>query len=440
MRDLIVTMVTLGLTPVVVMQPHVGVLVWCWISFMNPHRLTWGFANDVPFAMIIALGTVGAWIVSREPKRIPITPVTLLLLLFIALFTVSTVYSLVPELSWEKWELTIKIFAFVFITCALMNKPTRIQALVWVCVLSIGYYGVKGGGFSIITGGQHIVYGPSRTMIEDNNHLSLALLMTMPLMVYLYKTSRNRLVRWGLIAALALTAVAIVGSYSRGAIVGVGAMAGYLWLHTRHKIVTSCLAIILVLGAVSLAPGGWQERIASISEWKQDPSATGRIDAWIYAWNVAVDRPLLGGGFNSTADKETFFKYSPDSEIERAAHSIYFEVLGEHGFPALVVFLAIGLFTWRNCNWIIKNSRDLQQFRWAYELANMVKLSIVSYAVAGAFLSLAYYDFYFALVATMVATRRLLEQDARHGRQISWVERQKQMQVNTPVWVTPKPV
>ena len=45
MRDIVLTLVIFGTLPFILWRPHIGVLVWTWIGFMNPHRLTWSRCN-----------------------------------------------------------------------------------------------------------------------------------------------------------------------------------------------------------------------------------------------------------------------------------------------------------------------------------------------------------------------------------------------------------
>ena len=75
----------------------------------------------------------------------------------------------------------------------------------------------------------------------------------------------------------------------------------------------------------------------SIKNYKQDTSATRRIDAWTFAINFAEDHPILGGGFEGFSE-EQFSLYAPGAEVFTGAHSIYFEVLGEHGYVRTVFY------------------------------------------------------------------------------------------------------
>ena len=104
-----------------------------------------------------------------------------------------------------KWVQFMKVIVVLLLTAALLTDVRRIHALVWAIVISLGYYGVKGGAFAILTAGEYRVFGPAASMIEDNNHLAAALLVTLPLMNYLRLHSEHRLVRVGLLGAMGLT-------------------------------------------------------------------------------------------------------------------------------------------------------------------------------------------------------------------------------------------
>ena len=61
------------LLPIVLVRPFVGVILWSWISFMNPHRLVYGGVGaELPWAMLIFVATIIGCVVAREPKRFPV--------------------------------------------------------------------------------------------------------------------------------------------------------------------------------------------------------------------------------------------------------------------------------------------------------------------------------------------------------------------------------
>ena len=68
----------------------------------------------------------------------------------------------------------------------------------------------------------------------------------------------------------------------------------------------------------------------------------------------------------------------------------------------------LGLMTWRTASWLIGRARRDREKRWAADLAAMVQVSLVGYASAGAFLGLAYFDYYYTLIALVVLCRTVL--------------------------------
>ncbi len=91
------------------------------------------------------------------------------------------------------------------------------------------------------------------------------------------------------------------------------------------------------------------------------------------------------------------------------AHSIYFEVLGENGFIALFLFLAIGILSLAVANSNIKKTERIEELKWANDLSHMVFVSIIAYAADGMFLGMAYFNPYYHLVAILVLVQRVIK-------------------------------
>lgn len=408
MRDYLIAAVFFGAVPFILARPKIGIVMWCVVSYMNPHRLSWGFAYNYPFAAITAGATLASVLFSKEPKRIPWTPTSVVWVIFIVWMSFTTLFALVPGDAHDEWIRTIKIQIMTFVTLLVMTSRDRVHMLVWAIVVSLGFYGVKGGLFTILTGGEYRVSGPPESFIEDNNSLALTLVMILPLMRYLQLNSPQRWIRLGLTGAMGLTVLSVLGSYSRGAFLAICAMAFMLFLKSRKKAIILAGMLVLVPAVLEFMPEHWYERIETIQHYDQDKSTLGRFNAWWFAYHVALDRPV-GGGFN-TFDPKLFQHYAPNPDDFHDAHSIYFEVLGEHGFVGLFLFLLLLWLTFRNGSWIGRHARDREDLRWALDLSAMVQVSLVGYAVGGAFLGMAYFDLYYHLVAINLLTRALVEQ------------------------------
>jgi probable O-glycosylation ligase (exosortase A-associated) len=166
--------------------------------------------------------------------------------------------------------------------------------------------------------------------------------------------------------------------------------------------------VMVALFALSFASERWFARMETMENYEADTSAMGRISAWWTAFNLARDR-ILGVGFNP-ARPDLFAKYSPYPEMVQGAHSIYFQVLGNHGFIGLFIWLMMWVLTWRSAGWLRKNAADAPETRWAAQFGAMAQVSLLGYFVGGAFLSLAYFDLPYNLMVAVVLTRAWVEQ------------------------------
>ncbi len=257
-------------------------------------------------------------------------------------------------------------------------------------VLSLGFFGFKGGIFTIVTAGEFRVWGPPGGFIEGNNELALALIIAIPLMYFLRLVSDNPWVRHGLIPLMLLSAIAAIGSQSRGAFLAIGAMAVFLWWRSPYKIRFGVPVAVLALVLIAFMPETWHSRMDTIQNYQQDESAMGRINAWGTMYNLANHR-LLGGGFD-TYTPEVFAAYAPFFPDVKAAHSIY--------------------FSGRTASRLRQQAQGREELKWAYHLAGMSQVSLVGYAVGGAFLSLAYFDLPYNVMVMLVVTQRWLSLQA----------------------------
>ncbi len=413
MRDAILAFILIVGTLKALRHPYIGILMWTWVSIMNPHRESWNLST-LPVAALVGGATLIGLFLTRDKRLFFMTMPSFMLLLFTLWMCVTYQFSFYPDDCVEMLTRVLKINFMIFVVMMLLYTRRHIIALVWVLVGSLGYYGVKGGAFTIATGGNYRVWGPSGSFIEGNNEVALALIMSIPLMYFLRSLFRHRWIRHTFLLAMLLTAAAALGSQSRGALLAIVAMVGLLWTRIdsmggqgRPKALFGILILLAGVGLASFMPASWHSRMDSIADYKEDSSAQGRINAWHMAWNLASDR-FFGGGFE-IYNKATFLAYAPDPTDVHAAHSIYFQVLGEHGFVGLILFLLVWFFSWRWAGWLRVNARYDAATEWASVLGAMVQASLVGYLVGGAFLSLSYFDLPYNLLVVVVLTRRWVE-------------------------------
>lgn len=418
MRDIVLALFVFGTLPCILMRPYIGLLVWSWLGYMNPHRLCYGFAVDFPWVYLVAVVTAAGLLFSGESKKIPWSVVSVLLLMFLLWTGLTTFHALVPDSAWIKWQEFAKVMVMVFVTLVLGNSRERLHWLVWMIVASLGFYGAKGGVFTLARGGANHVLGPPGSFIADNNALALALCMTLPLMRYLQLHSSRKSVRVGLGLGMLLTGIAILGTYSRGGLIGLAIVAGALFLKSRGRVAVVLVIVVVGLAGAHFMPAQWTDRMGTLRNAQQTDSGETRIQSWQFSTSVALHRPWLGGGFNVYQSTPAWERYGPEGAVPRAVHSIYFRVLGEQGFLGLALFAALLFASWKNCSQVRKRSRDIPDLRWAFDMASMLQVSLVAFMVTGMFLPMSYFDLSFQLMALSAALAGVCMQQIHSSQSI----------------------
>lgn len=409
MRDVLLTLILAYFSLRALKYPWIGVMLWTLLSILNPHKYSWQL-DAQPIAAVVAVCTLVGILVSKDRKSFPLTRESLMLLLLMGWFSITLLGSFNIDGSYDQWKKVMKIDFMILVTLLVLHTRQHIMALTWVLVFSLGYYGVKGGIFTVVTGGQHRVWGPVTTYIEGNNELALALITVIPLMQYLRSQMDNRWVRHGLMVSMLLCAAAALGSHSRGALVAIAAMVMFLWWRSKGKLIAGIALVTAAVLMIGFMPANWTSRMNTISEYQEDDSAMGRINAWQMAWNLAKQN-FLGGGFD-IYNYEVFLRYAPKPEDIHAAHSIYFQILGEHGFVGLFIFMLMWIFVWSSAGKLRREAGQQAESAWLVDLGAMCQVSLVGFAVGGAFLSLAYFDLPYLILVLVVLGRRWIAEQA----------------------------
>jgi probable O-glycosylation ligase (exosortase A-associated) len=407
-RDLALVLGMLFYIPMALRLPAAGVLCWAWFSIMNPHRQLFGFAYGQPFNSVVAVATLVGWLVSREPKRWPADATPWLLLALVIWMTVTTPLGVAPAYSWIFLDRTLRLYALIFMVYFTCTTKARIHAMIWVLIISLGFYGVKGGVFTILGGGHAIVYGPEDSVYNDNNQLALAVVTELPLVYYVARHTRAAWLRIPALLAMMLQVIMVFGSYSRGGVLALGVMLSILWLRSDRKILYALLAVAVVMAGLSVMPDSFFTRLHTVNNLDTDDSFQGRVTAWQVAFLYATDHFPFGAGFNATQTPMVFNHYFPDRNTH-AAHSIYFQILGDHGFMGLALYVPVLLLALRNAGIIRRQTRGNPELLWAYDLADMMRVSLVSFYFGAAALSMAYSDVYLILIALLSNLRGLTQ-------------------------------
>lgn len=411
MRDIIILIAICGFIPFIFTRPWFGILAWSILGYLNPHKMGWGFVNHLPLAFVIGGITLVSAVFSKDRKGIAWSPGMVLLLLLAVWFTLTTMNSLVPAEAWQKWQTVMKILLMTFITTMLIYEKKRIWWLLAAIAFSIGFLGVKGGIFTIINGGEYMVWGPKGSFLYGNTDIGLAFNMVLPLLYIFAQDQEKKWVKYCLFLVILLTIVATIFTYSRGALLGLGMISVLIFFTIKRKFLTASIVVpILIASLFAFAPAKLFERAETIKTYEEDASAMQRIQAWGVNWNLASSR-LTGVGFLSEKlPNDIWLSYANFlgewRNYARSAHSVYFQMLGDHGFIGLAIFIFILLYTIFGFWYLYRKTQNDPEKKWIGSFSIGLMIGLFGYGVSGAFLNVAYFDMFYAYVALHAILRR----------------------------------
>jgi probable O-glycosylation ligase (exosortase A-associated) len=415
MRDFLLLALLLVPLAATLRYPFVGVLTWAWFSLMTPHQMAYGVFG-VPLNFVIAATTILAVTLSGGWRQFRFDATTGLVLFFAFWLCISQIFSLDRDSSYTYFDRFVKTLVFAFLCLQLATDKLRFHALLWMFVIGIGYFALKGGLFTIVTLGQYRVQGLERTILEDNNHMGVALATILPLILYLREQASRRLVRLGLLGLFAADLVAILGTHSRGAFIALIVFGGFLWLRSRRKLAILAGLGLILIPAIAFMPAKWTERMSTISEATKDASFMARVDAWVINMKLAAEHPLTGAGLRNSYRKEIAQAVDPiRANRARAAHSIYFEMLGGAGYVGLAIYLALLGGAFLGAVRLSASKRDSRIEPWIPSFGYHAQIALAVFCVGGAAVSIEMWDGYWILIALIGAAAKLAREPALAG-------------------------
>lgn len=409
MRDYVLTAFVFAIIPLCFFRPWLGVIAWYWLGIMNPHRNTWDFAYTMPFAMLVGGATLAGMFFATDRKPIPWNRELIVSVILMCYFTFTTLFAWAPGPAWVQWEKVFKIVLMTLVATMFLYGYDRIRTIMWTIVLSIGFYGVKGFFFVLRSGGGERVQGPEGTFLEGNTFVGLAFVMVIPLMIFLAREETRPWLKRLLYFMAVSSIIATIFTYSRGAYLGLVVIIPLIFLNARKKVVAACILIPAVLIGPLVIPEQVFKRADQIENYEEEGSANQRLQSWTVAWNLVKDYPVTGAGFEFeyAPDDDRWLSYSSEKyhwalKRSSSAHSIYFQMLGQHGYVAFILFLWLLFGTLLSLNRSKKLALAKKETAWLASYAGGLQIGVVGYMISGAFLSSAYFDLawlYFALGA-----------------------------------------
>jgi probable O-glycosylation ligase (exosortase A-associated) len=416
MRDLAFVLVLPLILFAAWQRPFIALGLNMWTTLIFPNGWMYGFATSLRINLILAFIMFATYARSDRKKKFEFDSIMGVLTLFAVWFTITSVFALHDSaIVWDYWFRVIKVLVPVYFAVLIIEKKIHFDFMLWCILFSVGFFAVVEGLKWIASGGGHAIVGLPTHSLQDRNELSIAFSMTIPVALYLRNQygAQSKVVTLGLLGVVLMLVLSILGTNSRGGFVALLALAAYLFKKSKHKLLLLMLGGLCTAVAMQFLSDKWFDRMNTIQKADGDSSFMGRVIAWKLTTIMVTERPIFGGGFkaientpnwNMLAMRWDEFSWFDTGDaypgpVARAAHSVYFQLLGDHGPIGLLIYISIIALCFVKNGYVIKQGRKIGAPPWMMDAAVVLQLSLFVFCVGGLTLSFAYFDMVYMLFA-----------------------------------------
>ncbi|HSI18665.1 MAG TPA: putative O-glycosylation ligase, exosortase A system-associated [Sphingomonas sp.] len=438
MRDLVFVAFLLALFGAGLRRPFLFVLAYVYIDIVSPQRLTYILLNSIPISLIAVGLAVLSWALVDDKRDTRVAPRQILILLLLLYCYITTRGADFPIEAAEKWDWVWKALAFAAFLPLTLRTRLRIESLLFFMIASAASIIIVGGIKTLFSGGG---YGELNLMVSNNSGLyegstiSTVAVAIIPLILWFARYGSIVKPDWKVKvfcgAMIFACALIPVGTSTRTGLLCIVLVAVLLLRDTRRKVLYLCTLGAIGLAAVPLLPSAFTDRMSTIKTYKADESASTRLAVWKWTWEYAQTHPF-GGGFEMYRQNQIRYdtekvegsgsNVSIDRKLTidkaRAFHSAYFEMLGEQGWPGLILWLTINIMGLVRMEVIRQRYRKAgEDDAWVTPLAGALQTAHLVYLLGAAFIAIAFQPFVYMLIGAQIGLDTYL---ARRRSESAW--------------------
>jgi probable O-glycosylation ligase (exosortase A-associated) len=389
-------------------------LVWLLSEWLGLTTLIPALRQLRPTTLMLAV-LIAAIIRVRRVEAVR-SPQGLLLLGLIAMSVLSVLWADVQSRAAESITAHLGYFGCFLITAVVVDDRRRCDLLAAAlsgAILVLVFLNLHKFSEVIRTAGYRGGY-----FLGDANDFAWGLNTLAPFALYLAMTRRPMVVRTFGAAAFCAAVLGIVGTQSRGGALALAAGLAFYWVSVARRKTLGLIAVAVVVAAVlMLAPARYFDRLETIANYSEDNSAMSRLQVWRAGFRMALDYPLGVGAGNFASAYGRYYLPGEEQNVIGwgsgrwlNAHSVYFKIMGEYGFPGFAMLIGIIALNFRDNRASRRRLREVRGDRGAMPLdlwPAVLSMSLMAYAVAGMFLGGFSYPHLYFLSALPVAMRRV---------------------------------
>jgi probable O-glycosylation ligase (exosortase A-associated) len=432
-RDIVLVCFILAFFVAAFKRPYFLVLGYIWVDFLQPQKLTYWFLNGAPLALVMAAGAFIYYLMFDQKQRLRLSTVQVLIIIFAFYATVSTfTWAVLFDHAYEKWDWVWKGFLFAVFLPFVLSTRRRVEAALFTMTLSLAAITISGGIKTLLGSGG---YGNvsflvvSNTGLFEGSTLATVSLAFIPVTLWLYRN--NSIMKKSMLTLLATAGIIFsmtlvtVGAEARTGLIAGAVLALLLWLGAKRKLLLGAAMVAAVIASIPLLPQSFKDRMSTVKTYDEDVSASTRLAVWAWTIDYVKEHPLGGGfgvyrinSFNVEVKKREGEEGNQDvsttyiKKNARAFHNSFFEVLGEMGYPGIILYLSILVLGIRTA-WSLRGvtTGDPSHDGWYRDLGKMLSISMITYFVGAMFVGIAFQPFYYYLLAVAISAGHLAQRE-----------------------------
>jgi O-antigen ligase len=367
------------------------------MEYVRPQQL-YPAISGPPYSKFIIAFALIAFVMEGRFFRLGLPE--LLLGLFTAIVLASSFFAVSPDDSYAQLSIFLSwALIYLLITnCADTEERFLVFALSFILYsFKMAEFGTRSwlsDGFRFRSWGINGAPG----WFSNSGEYGIQMCIFIPIVFYFTRSLNRYWPRWKRYVFWSMpvcAVIGIVGSSSRGALVGLAAVALWMLSKTRYKVRGLAAAAILAVAVYWFLPAEQMQRLQDMGT---DDTSISRTTMWARGLDLMREYPFLGIGYKN---------WSPYSKTHFGSallpHNIFIEAGSELGYTGLIMFVVLIIAT------LVINFRTRRLMRqlpadnrFMFDMAHGLDGALIGFLASGFFVTVLYYPFFWINYAMTV--------------------------------------
>ena len=382
---------------------------YLFFEYVRPQAIWSGFDVYPYWARTFVILAFVGWLLDIK-RQFVWTKISTGVFAYTVLVVLSSSTAYWPDISWASFMVYFNWVVVFFVLTQTVTTRQRFFIFLLIFFFAsfkLSFHGARTialRGFSFSDWG---LAGP-RGFFHNPGELAIQMLVFAPIALFFTIGIKSYLKRWQvyLLHLMPITAaLTVIGTNTRGGQIALAAQIVALILTTKHR-------IKMMIGIVAIGSIGYQllpeQQKLRFETAGQDLTSVQRLLYWEHGWQMIKDHPFLGVGFfnfPSYYNRHHSEDLVLEMLMERGAevpHNIFIQVGTDTGFTGLIVFVGLMISSVILTIKIQKKAEKIEDV-FLSNLPKGMNIALLGYVIAGQFVTVAYYPFFWMHIVFAVS-------------------------------------